>query len=365
LSVTAPPAAEYASTFSVGSSGGSGSGAVTFSVAGVCTISGAVVTMTSGTGLCEVTGTKAGTADYLPAISGPAVVTATRIAQAAVTVEGAPATATYEANFSVSTTGGSGTGGGLGGEVLVTGSCTSQGSQITMTSGTGTCSITTIRPGDDNYLDATASVTVTAAKAAQAVLTVTGVPATAADGSSFTAGTAGGNGTGAVSFTASGACIVNGAIITMTAASGTCSVTAIKAADANYLAASASASAGAISGTIITRTGFHEPVNSDPSVVNTVRGGSTVPLKFNVFVNGIEKTDISALVFTVAQIPCGGGIEEPLELNTTGNTSLRYDAQAGQFIQNWKTPNSSGSCYIVRMTTTGDGGSLTAQFKLK
>ena len=49
---------------------------------------------------------------------------------------------------------------------------------------------------------------------------------------------------------------------------------------------------------------------------------------------------------------------------TTGGTSLRYDGTAGQFIQNWQTPKTAGSCYIVTMTTD-DGSSISANFKLK
>ena len=45
-------------------------------------------------------------------------------------------------------------------------------------------------------------------------------------------------------------------------------------------------------------------------------------------------------------------------------TSLRYDATAGQFIQNWQTPKLPGQCYRVTMTTD-DGSALVAFFKLK
>ena len=41
-----------------------------------------------------------------------------------------------------------------------------------------------------------------------------------------------------------------------------------------------------------------------------------------------------------------------VDVVTTGNTSLRYDANGAQFVQNWKTPTAIG-CYYVRVT--GDG----------
>jgi hypothetical protein len=52
------------------------------------------------------------------------------------------------------------------------------------------------------------------------------------------------------------------------------------------------------------------------------------------------------------------------EVTTTGGTILRYDTTAGQFIQNWKTPTSRGTCHKVTMTTD-DGSTITALFKLK
>ena len=115
----------------------------------------------------------------------------------------------------------------------------------------------------------------------------------------------------------------------------------------------------------VARTGFYAPVSDVPGFVNTVKGGSTVPLTFNVYVNGVEKTDTAGLVFSVFAVSCSAGAgEDPVDFTTTGNTSLRYDTSEGHFVQNWKTPKSTG-CYLVRMTTTQDNVSLTALFKLK
>lgn len=115
----------------------------------------------------------------------------------------------------------------------------------------------------------------------------------------------------------------------------------------------------------VTRTGFYQPVNSTPGYVNTVKGGSTVPLKFNVHVDGVETTDTSGLQLSVASVGCtSGGSEVAVNVTTRGNTSLRYDADAGTFVQNWKTPAGAG-CYVARMTTAADGLSLSALFKVK
>jgi hypothetical protein len=112
-------------------------------------------------------------------------------------------------------------------------------------------------------------------------------------------------------------------------------------------------------------TGFFSPVDMG-GVLNTVKGGSTVPLKFEVFAGGTELTDIAAIQsFRMATISCAGGVpEDAIEITATGATQLRYDATAGQFIQNWATPKKPGTCMRVTMTTD-DGSFISADFKLK
>jgi Tol biopolymer transport system component len=119
-----------------------------------------------------------------------------------------------------------------------------------------------------------------------------------------------------------------------------------------------------------TLKGFYQPTDMDTStakVVNTVKNGSTVPLKFEVFKGTTELTDTSKIKsFTATPIGCITGIaEDAVELTSTGGTALRYDAAAGQFIQNWQTPKKPGACYDVKLTTL-DGTSVpVAHFKLK
>ncbi len=109
-------------------------------------------------------------------------------------------------------------------------------------------------------------------------------------------------------------------------------------------------------------TGFYSPVDMN-NVVNIVKGGSTVPLKFNVYnCNNMEITSTSYIVgqsATVAQYNCSAS--PPDEANT-GATALRYDGS--QFIQNWKVPNTKGLCYVVRVTTI-DGSYIQALFKTR
>ncbi|MEI7846526.1 MAG: PxKF domain-containing protein [Chloroflexota bacterium] len=111
--------------------------------------------------------------------------------------------------------------------------------------------------------------------------------------------------------------------------------------------------------------GFYQPVDMN-GIVNIVKNGSTVPFKFEVFAGAPELTDIAYIKgFTYSQIICdtNAAVDE-IETTATGGTSLRYDASAGQFVYNWKTPRSASNCYRVVMKTV-DGSVLFAYFKLK
>lgn len=114
-----------------------------------------------------------------------------------------------------------------------------------------------------------------------------------------------------------------------------------------------------------TLNGFFSPVDM-AGVVNTVKGGSTVPLKFEIFAGATELTTTSSVEsFKVVKTVCDAGASmDDIELTTTGGTSLRYDTTGSQFIQNWQTPKAAGTCYRVTMTAQ-DGSAIIALFKLK
>jgi hypothetical protein len=112
-----------------------------------------------------------------------------------------------------------------------------------------------------------------------------------------------------------------------------------------------------------TINGFYQPVDMN-GVWNAVKGGSTVPLKFEIFAGTTELTSTSIIGALVKEVTCNGGAEDTVEVVATGGTSLRYDGPAGQFIFNWQTPKLPGKCYTVSLTTL-DGSSISALFKLK
>lgn len=163
----------YQGTFTVGASGGGGTGAYSFGATGVCTVNATtgVVTMTSGTGTCSLTASRAGDGNYnASAPSAPGTVTAALATQAALSVTGMPATAEpFATQFTVGAAGGSG-----GGSVTfaASGACSVNATSgvVSMTSGTGTCSVNATRAGDTNYSPITSSpATVAATKATQII----------------------------------------------------------------------------------------------------------------------------------------------------------------------------------------------------
>lgn len=117
-----------------------------------------------------------------------------------------------------------------------------------------------------------------------------------------------------------------------------------------------------------TAAGFTSPVDMG-GVLNTVKGGSTVPLKFELFARGVELTSTSAVAsFRTAVVSCASVATDradEVEVTTTGGTALRYDATGGQFVQNWQTPRTSGVCYRATMTAADGVTTRTAYFRTR
>ena len=117
-----------------------------------------------------------------------------------------------------------------------------------------------------------------------------------------------------------------------------------------------------------TVSGFYSPVVPTTGTVvwNVIKGGSTVPLKFNIYAAGVQQTSTTAVKngsVVVYQANCNiGGVANTATdyLTDTGATTLRFDTAGLQFIQNWKTPKGSG-CYVAQMTAA-DGTMIQAYF---
>src|SRR4029453_9923022 len=106
----------------------------------------------------------------------------------------------------------------------------------------GTCSVTATKAADDNYLSATSDPqNITISKASQAALSMSS-KSSGTYGEAFLLTTTGGSGGGLVTFVVSGTACAQGTgtdagKLLIASGTGTCSVTATKAADNNYLSA--------------------------------------------------------------------------------------------------------------------------------
>ncbi len=231
FTTNAPASAVYGSSFAVAANSTSG-GAVTFTSSGACSNSGATYKMTSGTGSCSVVASQSGTSNYAAAPPVTTIVTAT-LATPTVTLTGAPASAAYNVSFTVATT----TNASTAALITSSGACSNVGSAVTMTSGTGTCSLKAAWAADTNYSGASATQSTAASMVAQAIVLTTNPPTSAAYNSSFTVVATGGASGNAVVYTSAGVCTNSGSMYKMTAGTGSCSIIVNEAGNANYSAA--------------------------------------------------------------------------------------------------------------------------------
>jgi hypothetical protein len=175
-----------------------------------------------------------------------------------------------------------------------------------------------------------------------------------------------GNSGAAVTFLATATDLVDGSVtVNCTPASGSTFALGTTTVNCSATDAHGNAATGSFTVTVtVTIKGFFQPVDMG-GIYNNAKSGSTVPLKFEVFgANGVELTDVAVIdTFKVmsASAPAGT-VGDDIELYSTGNTSLRYDATGGQFIQNWKTP--AAGCYKVVLTLK-DGSTITALFNVR
>jgi sugar lactone lactonase YvrE len=169
---SAPASAAYNSSFAVAASASSGL-PVSYSGSGVCSNTGATFIMTSGTGTCTVTATQSGNGNYSAAAAVKQSTTATKAA-ATVTFAGAPNSAVYQSSFAVVAT----TNSGATATIKASGACSVAGTTVSLTSGTGTCTLTASWAATANYLSATAKQVTTANKLVPTIGWATPAPIT-------------------------------------------------------------------------------------------------------------------------------------------------------------------------------------------
>jgi alpha-tubulin suppressor-like RCC1 family protein len=236
LSVTSTNST-YGTALTLTTSGGSGSGAVTYAVTSAgsagCSISGGNLLNANTPGTCTVTATKATSTYYLAESSSATTITFARQSQAPLSMS--TTSGDLYTGIIVSVIGGSGTG-------TVTSSVSSGTANCTLASGVvsaravGTCTLTVTKDSDTYYSSESATFTLTFSKAVPAQGSLTS-PTSGNAGTGINLAFAGGSGTGAVSYIVSspggaGCSISNGVLNASNA--GKCIVTITRAGDDTY-----------------------------------------------------------------------------------------------------------------------------------
>jgi hypothetical protein len=329
----------YNETATLSAAGGNGDGAVSFSlVSGSCSLAGAQLTATSGTGQCKVTATKAADANYNATTSEEYTVDLQKSNQAIGVTLGAPTSAVYDTTFSIAATGG-----GSGNPVVIAalGACVvdsggSNGSAtIRMTSGTGTCTVKYNQAGDGDYNAAPEVKSYTTAQKANQTINFGALPDKYFEDPNFGIAATATSGL-AVIFTSDtpAVCSVASSVVDLLLA-GTCTIRASQAGNNDYNPAPDVTQSFDVGG--YTFTGFFRPIDSLP-IVNVANSGQAIPVKFSL--GGDQGLNIFAPGYpTSGVIACGTNdlydfVDETV---TAGGSSLQYDPATNQYTYVWKT----------------------------
>ena len=192
---------------------------VAFQASGACSVAGNTLTI-SGAGMCHVTASQGGNADWEPAAD---VIQNTTIGKGAATVSFDEATLVQTFDGTVKTVSTTTAPAGLTVVVSFTGTPQNAGSYPVSA---------TI---DDLNYEGTASATLMIDMAAQSIGFDALANRTFGD-APFTVSATGGDSGNPVTFTAAGQCTISGNVVTL-AAAGSCTITASQAGNANYLSA--------------------------------------------------------------------------------------------------------------------------------
>ena len=255
------------------------------------------ITMTNGSGTCEVTYTQPGDFNYLAAPEVDEFTNDTKANQTITVTTPAPASAVYNSSFTVAATASS----ALAVAIAATGACSGSGftsASISMTSGTGTCTITFTQAGDgNNHAAAPVTETPGVTKANQQITVSTHAPLTALVAGNFNVAASASSGL-PVAIAGSGACSGGGSVsvnIPVGNTAGDCVVTYSQPGNNNYNAAATltdntvvSASLANLSATITSKTGplnertwiFTIHNNGPQTSVNTAITGITLTQTF-------------------------------------------------------------------------------------
>jgi Divergent InlB B-repeat domain/YDG domain/Bacterial Ig-like domain (group 3) len=346
--IVTPSTLVYHDTASLSGSGGSGSGSATFSVGAStgCMITGLSLSVIDVSGTCAVTLSRAGDLNYNAATSAPVTVTLLKAEQFTLTVD--PVTVTFGSPRLLHATGGSALVPVTFDSTGSTGCTVTSGGIATVTDATGTCTVTATNAGNNNYNPITSPPqSITLAKGDQDAMIAVATPSTVAYGSTSTLSSTGGTTAGAVTFDAgsSTGCSITGTTLSVTNASGTCDITATKAGDNNYNAATSAPLTVTMTKLAAVITFGAAPTAAYPGADFTVSASTT-------------NTDNSGVSYIRVSGPCTpvhGGVFTPTGVGTCvieadGAASNNFEAAF-----NTQSVTITGATFTLTVTNGGHG----------
>ena len=232
----------YLGTLTLSTAGGSGTGAVTYTVSqnSTCVVSANILTPGDAGSTCVVTATKAADGSYFAATSALRTISVTKIDQVAALSFVNSNAMVYGQELTLSASGGSGDG-ALSYAVTSAGAtgCSLTGSTVSVTSA-GTCTVSASRAMSTNFtataVGSRATQTITVSKAPQTVAFTSTIPASPVAGGSYQVTTEVSSGLTPTLSISSGSCTLSGTTVTFTV-TGSCVVQASQAGNSQYAAA--------------------------------------------------------------------------------------------------------------------------------
>ena len=270
---------------------------------------------------------------------------------------GALATQTYgDSPFATSATAFS----GLPVSFASIGNCTVSGTTVTL-AGAGNCTVTASQAGDANY-NAAPSVTQSFAIAKAMPIIAWNAPASMVYGEALGGAQLNATATGVGSVSLSGAVTYSPAAGTVLNVGSQTLVANFTPDDvSNYTNAANSVSIAVLYSTVLGHA-FLQPINPPTQQLNVFKAGSTIPVKFKLFMaDGV--TPVSTAVATIELRKVSNGVPDgtPVDVVSTvpnAGTTFRYDAATQQYIFNLGTKNWTAGNYQIT-ARLDDGSQIT------
>ncbi len=238
-----------------------------------------------------------------------------------------PASAAYNSNFTVAASASS----NLPVTYSSAGSCSNSGANYTITSGSGTCTVTASQPGNANYSAATPVGNFTMATKAAPTVSFTGAPSSAPYNSTFVlTATTNSSAVASITGTNPSICQLSGSTspvtVNMLKDAGTCKFTATWAADANY------------TGTTATQTTLAV------KAATTISWSTPAPISYGTPLSSTQLDAVPSQPGNLVYAPAAGRIE------ALGTTTLKVTLTPSN--TNYLGTSTTVNLQVVQATTT-------------